>query len=245
MKKTILFIGILFCCCFLMANPQNPNNNSMSNENRRVFVGLSFGPTADWLVAVKDSTRSKAKTGFITGINTDISLTKKRIFYISTGLLFRYLQCEYSFRNLYSFNIKDTSIIYSTVRTYQTMYLTIPTGVRIRTAPSNGCVFSAKTGLYHNFKIVGNQFDSFKFEEQPEYNLTTKKEKNIDAVLFAESIYVGLGFEYVLKNNSRAFINVDYSCQFNYFSSKAKSNISDNRFKGIIHSLHIVFGFMF
>jgi hypothetical protein len=92
--------------------------------------------------------------------------------------------------------------------------------------------------------VGGNRFDNFTFPGE-NYFITTEKEKNNHAALFAESAYAGLGFEYLFKNNLRVFSTLDYSCQFNYFNSNAISNVNDARFKTIIHSLHIVFGFMF
>jgi hypothetical protein len=251
MKRYFFFIGILFCSAFAVAHPPTLNNSAFqpsNNENRSVFFGLSFGPTIDWFAPTIDElTRKKAKGGVIGGINVDVSLTKSRMLYFSTGLHFRYLQGELLLTHQYEFvGMIDSVLALDAVRTYQTMYLTIPTGIKFRTTPSRGCVFMGKLGLYHNFKVGGDQFDSFTLPGVPEkYNVTTNKEKNNDAALFAESGYIGLGFEYVFKNSTRVFANVDYSCQFNYFSSTAKSNVTDARFRTIIHSLHIVFGFMF
>ncbi|MCL2290258.1 MAG: PorT family protein [Bacteroidetes bacterium] len=249
MKRFAFFIVILACCSFAAANQPATNNIALSNnENRPVFFGVSFGPTVDWFAPTVDSlSRNAAKVGFIGGINFDVSLNKQRIIYFSTGLLFRYLQGELSFINEYHFNnIADmsTSLVLPAVRTYETMYLTVPTGVKFRTSPSKNCAFFGKLGFYHNFKVGGEQFDSFSFQD-PNYSLTTEKVKNRDAALFAESVYVGLGFEYLLGNNARVFANVDYSCQFYYFSNSAKNDFTGMRFKSMVHSLHIVFGFKF
>ena len=111
------------------------------------------------------------------------------------------------------------------------------------------CVFLGKLGLYHNFRVDGDQSDNFLLHEEdkdksPKYYITTK-EKNKDAALFAESGYLGLGFEYAI-GKSRIFVDVDYCCQFNYFKSNVKSNVEGSqRFKTIVHSLHVIFGFLF
>jgi hypothetical protein len=244
---------ILFCYGFAVANQpisMNSTFSSNSNENRGVFFGLSFGPTVDWFApTTEELSRNAAKVGFIGGVNLDLSLTKTRTIYFSTGLLFRYLQGELSFTNQYDFSSiipADTALTLPTVRTYQTMYLTVPTGIKFRTSPGKGFVFLGKLGLYHNFKVGGDQFDRFSLiGEDPDYFVTTKKVKNNDAALFAESVYVGLGFEYTLGNNARIFASVDYSCQFYYFNTKAKIDYNGARFKSMVHSLHIMFGFMF
>jgi len=245
MKKMLSLSVILFCCNFIFAQ-QIPKNKI---ENKKVFCGLSLGPTVDWFVpTVEDISRENVKGGFFAGVNLDINI-KGGFLYFSTGAAVRYLQTGLSFCNQYDFSMitaKDTAWILPTVRTYQTTYLTIPTGIKFRTKPIAGCVFVGKAGLYHNFKLGGEQFDNFELPgADPKYFVSTKRVKNTDAALFAESGYLGLGFEYHFKQGIRVFANADYSCQFNYFSSKAKSNVSEVQFRSLVHSLHIVFGVLF
>jgi len=245
MKKNIYLIVILFYCYFAFAQ-QQPKNTV---ENKMVLYGLFLGPTVDWFVpTIEEINRENAKGGGVAGVNLDINL-KGKLLYFSTGLFVRYLQASLTFLHMYDFSIitaKDTSLILPTVRTYQTPYLTIPTGIKFRTKPLMGCVFVGKVGLYHNFKLGGEQFDNFALPgADPKYLVSTKRIKNTDAALFAESGYLGLGFEYHFKQGIRVFANADYCCQFNYFSSKAKSNVSEVQFKSLVHSLHIVFGVLF
>jgi hypothetical protein len=245
---------LLSAFCFLPFALFAQKSSASSGENKKIFVGVSVGPTIDWFApTINNLERNKVMGGMIAGVNLDINLTQQNMFYFSTGALVRYLQGDLSYRKKYDFSsIVSTDSLREvpTVTTYQTVYLTIPTGFKFRTNPSNNCVFVGKLGLYHNFKIGGKQFDSFSFSNlsNPDFLITTQKVKNDAAALFAESAYIGVGFEYVLENNFRVFVNVDYSCQFNYFSPKnasAKSNITDARFKSIVHSLHIVFGVTF
>jgi hypothetical protein len=248
MKKLLFAIPFLCCSLFVVANPHSSINAALlpeGSENRSVFFGLSFGPTVDWFSPTHIKKTPKiAKGGFITGINIEARLTSNKIIYFSSGLLFKYLQGELKFDNHYP--IFPDSTLIPTIRSYQTMYLTIPTGITFRTPPMEGCVFLGKVGLAHNFKVGGNQYDRFSFPEPySEYNVMIDYPKNSDASLFAESGFLGLGFEYVFKNSTRVFINVDYNCQFNYFSADARDKITDTRFKAVIHSLQIVLGFMF
>jgi len=246
---------LFFCLVFFVSNalvlanqpvlnhlPTPPANNA----NNNLFFGLYFGPTVDWLVPTSGQLeRDAAKGGVIGGVNIDISLDKKKYLFFSTGLCFRYLQGAVSFENQY--DILNTILVRSTVRYYEIMYLSIPTGVKFRSSPMNGCVFVGKLGLLHNFKIGGKQFDSFFLPQMldKKYLVTTEKGVNNDIALFAESGFLGFGFEYAFKNHTRVAASIDYSCQFNYFSPKAKSNISEAKFKGVVHSLHIVLGFLF
>jgi hypothetical protein len=253
----IAFCFLLFAFCFLPSAlfAQKSSTSASNDENKRLFYGISVGPTIDWFSpTINDLQRKKITGGMVAGFNLDINLSKQRMFYFSTGVLIRYLQGELSYSKQYDLSSIvpiDTMTKMSTVTNYQTTYLTIPTGFKFRTTPSNNCVFVGKLGLYHNFKIGGKQFDSFSTTNsnaKPDYYITTPKIKNDAAALFAESGYIGLGFEYALVNNFRVFANVDYSCQFNYFSSKnlsAKNNITNERFKTIVHSLHIVVGVSF
>jgi hypothetical protein len=251
-NREILMVLLVFCFLPLSSFAQK---NSISGGGKKVFFSVSVGPTIDWFSpTVNNLARKNVNAGMIAGVNLDVNLTEKNMFYFSTGALVRYLQGDLTCLKQYDFSSivpTDTLIKVSTVTNYQTTYLTIPTGFKFRTNPLNNCVFMGKLGLYHNFKIGGKQFDSFSspnYDAGPEYFITTPKVKNDAAALFAESGYVGLGFEYVLENNFRVYANIDYSCQFNYFSSKntnAKNNITGERFKTIVHSLHIVFGISF
>jgi len=252
MKKSIFLIVILSCFGFTFAHQPTPYNPSAPshNENKRILFGIAVGPTVDWFAPTfQKIEREKAKGGLIAGLHLDINLTKESFLYFSTGLLVRYLQGDISYTKQYNFSKilpMDTSLIVPTVTTYQTTYLTVPTGIKFRASFAKKCVFAAKLGLYHNFRVGGKMFDNFSLPgKDPDYFVTTKKEKNTHAALFAESAYLGVGFEYALGTSSRVFVNADYSCQFNYFNSKATSNISNERFKSIIHSLHIAFGILF
>ena len=213
------------------------------NESRAVYFGLLFGPTIDWLSPTTNQIERKTATGgVIAGALVEPSLVKERFLYFSTGVVVRYLQGKVTFDNEYTLN--DSSRTINALRHYETAYLTLPTGVKFKTNPVKNCVFTGVTGLYHNFKITGKQFDSFKLDDDEEYDISTHKKNNTNVALFAESVYAGLGFEYVI-GKSRAFANLEYSCQFNYFNKDAKSSISEERFRGIVHSMHIVFGFLF
>lgn len=242
MKKLIFLIALLSCYSFVFAQQKNTNTGTLPKE-RKVFFSVMIGPTVDWFQPTTKAFSGKVATGgFLTGITIDANVIPQKFFYISTGVLVRYLEGIAHFNHEYTVNDKAT--IEYAKRTYQTIYLTFPTGIKLKTKPSKNCVFSGKVGLYHNFKIVGQQVDNFVLKNDPEYFITTKKIKNTDAALFAEAGYAGLGFEYVL-GKTRVFANVDYSCQFNYFNKKATSNISDARFKTVVHSLQMVFGFLF
>ena len=242
------FCFLLFAFCLLpfalFAQHKSTHNKPTVNlnESRAVYFGLFFGPTIDWLSPTTNQIeRENATGGVIAGALVEPSLIKERFLYFSTGVVVRYLQGKVNFDNRYMVNGSLTEIK-KAIRDYETVYLTLPTGVKFKTNPVKNCVFTGVTGLYHNFKITGKQFDSFELDDK--YNISTKNDPSDDIALFAESVYAGLGFEYVV-GKSRAFANLEYSCQFNYFNKTAKSSISNDRFGGIVHSMHIVFGFLF
>jgi hypothetical protein len=259
----VAFCLLLSAFCFLpvgllaqKAKPPKSNHRKPEvplTENKKVFTSVSFGPTVDWFSPTTnefDLQRNKSKGGFIAGINVEVGVVPQRYLYFSTGLLCRFLQGDLAFQHRYTISIVNTTspIAIPTVRTYQTFYLTLPTGIKFRTAPTKNCVFTGQLGLYHNFRVGGKTFDNFtlsKIDTDPEYFITTSKVKNTDAALFAESGYLGIGFEYEFAPKIRAFANVNYSCQFGYFSAKATNNVTNKQFKSIVHSLHIVFGVMF
>jgi hypothetical protein len=245
MKKIFLLIAILTCCGMLFAQKgKKLTSTAIDNESRQIYIGSCFGPTVDWLQPVTQAFTGKvAKAGFITGVLVEPALVTERFLYLSTGILVRYLMGDASFFNHYKIN--GIPINTFATRHYETAYLTLPTIAKFRTPPLKNCVFTGKLGLYHNFKIAGKQYDSFVMDEiNDDFFTTTKKSKNFDTALFAEAGCMGIGFEYTI-GKSRAFANLDYSCQFNYFNANAKSNLSEERFKTVVHSLQIVLGFLF
>jgi len=247
----LLFSFLLFTLlptfAFAQQPHQHPKNRPLPTpqvgENPKVFFEVRFGPTIDWFsptsYVIK---RESVKAGFLAGVGVDVAVVEKRFLYVTTGVMFKYLQGEITFANQYS--LLDT--VFTTPnakRTYQTMYLTIPTGIMFRTPPSKNCVFMGKVGLYHSFKVSGTQFDKFELpEKDANYYITKSTEPNKDAALFAEAGYAGVGFEYILGNRTRVFTHIDYNCQFNYFGHDARKDL---QFKSIVHSLHIMFGFLF
>lgn len=255
MKKLIVILFTLFIGILVSAQTQTKPTESKPlypthNENRKVLFGVSFGPTFDWFAASTEGVvRKSAKAGFRAGIPVDINLTKEKNIYFSTGVFVRYLQSELTFDHRYDFHLLDTSLVLGTNRTFQSTYLVIPTALKLRTSPSKNCVFTGNVGLYHAFAVGGHQFDNFKFPDDnvldPTYSITTDKKSNKDAALFSESAFFGLGFEYLLNHGTRVFAFVDYTCQFNYFSKKAITNVTNQRFKGVVHSLEIKVGFAF
>jgi len=253
MKRSILLFAILLTYSFAMGQRHQHSTDkkvpdSQYNENPNVLFEVRFGPSVNWFAPTSNILkRERVKGGFIAGVGVDVNLIEKRFLYFSTGLSFKYLQGGILFSNQYPFSLMDTSFLLPAKRYYETMYLTIPTGIKFRTPSSKNCVFIGEIGLSHNFKVAGNQYDRFEFPEkekhaETEYFMTTKIIKNKDAALFAEAGYMGAGFEYILGNRTRVFASIDYNCQFNYFSYSAKNEM---HFKSIIHSLYITFGFLF
>ena len=258
MKKLFCILISAFCLLpiLLFAQKAKPHNTPHKKpdisliENKMVYTGITFGPTVDWFMPTTKEfrlERNKTKGGFLAGVNVDVNLTPKRFLYFSTGLLCKFLQSEHSFEHRYPLPFDEQT----TVRTHQTFYLMLPTGIKFRTTPHKNCIVSGQLGLYHNFRIGGKQFDTFIYsleainESNDKYFVTTDIMKNKDAALFAEAAYIGMGFEYEFAPKIRAFTNINYSCQFGYFSSKAINNVADAQFKSIVHSLHIVFGISF
>ena len=257
--KKLFFLLLSACFLFptlLLAQKTKPHKQHHKKpdvsliENKMVYTGLTFGPTIDWFVPTTKEfrlERNKTKGGFLAGINVDVNLTPKRFLYFSTGLLCKFLQSEHSFEHQFSAPFNEQT----TVRTHQTFYLMLPTGIKFRTAPHKNCIVSGQLGLYHNFRIGGKQFDTFTYSmeavDEPNFNyfVTTDVVKNKDAALFAEATYIGMGFEYEFAPKIRAFTNINYSCQFGYFSSKAINNVANAQFKSMVHSLHITVGLVF
>jgi len=261
MKKLILILLIIGTLFPLMAqkknDPHKKKDRSKSNLplqeehiSPHVLAGLNAGPTIDWMLTkVEGYAATKPTLGFRFGIPVDIRLTEKENFYVNTGLFCKSFKGTLEFPWSYDIsvnfpNIPDPVIIedvrVTTQRTYTSFYLSIPTGIKLKTTPSRQCVFGTNIGLLHQFLLTGKKQDHFKLGD---LNVETEKVKNDEAALFQESIYIGIGLEYIIAQRFRVYFYPTYTYTFNnYYNKKATNIITQVKGKASIHTLEFIFG---
>jgi hypothetical protein len=198
---------------------KDPGNGS------RINFGVTFAPTISWMY---DHTPGYEKDGVASGmrygLNLNVNLTRKKNFYFSTGLFAEHCGGKMTFLDnvpVGAIGIADST---PTRRTYRSIYLTIPTGVTLKTNSINNFFICGNAGLMHSFNLKASSTDKYTFGDEVWSRQTIDSQ---EAALFKEAFYIGTGFEYSLTANTRVGMMVNYVQTFtNYFKGKGKAQNS-------------------
>lgn len=238
MRKSFFTVFILcFICLIANANnvfdgsytkPRDPERMRPPRERpansdfgKRAALGVLFGSGVDWLNPKADSMqRAGTVANLKYGVTLDINFTTKNNYYFSTGVFFNHSGGKLRF-NTY---LEDSLTVVTTDRKFRTVYVTIPTGIKLKTPSIKNFVVVANFGLYHSFRINSNYFDDYSLD-----GTLNKSEKHVyksETAFFRESAYIGLGLEYVIKSDFRVFFYATYVHGFlNYFNPKNSHNL--------------------
>ena len=235
MKAKILIA--LFCSFGLLSMAQS----NFTAYGKKIVVGIVVGPSFDWMSAKNENVNKKGVVmGVRCGIPLDINLTADENYYISTGIMFNYT----GGKHVISSNILDNTILdtYEVTRKYRASYVTLVSGVKLKTPSFSNCVIVGNAGLYHSFFLSGSVTDSYNFLKVETTEKTTKYK---GAAFFRESVYAGLGFEYIIKDNLKVNMFVNYTYTFTNFFNKNAVIRGNERMKGNLNGVEILFGFFF
>lgn len=238
---------------------QRPDNYN-ELEARRVVFGITVGPTFNWMnwknhkaapEGYERTSPGATKIGLRYGVNLDVDLTKSKNFYVSTGVLIEHTGGNLNFNeNVYL--IRD-SLVRNIDRSYKSIYLTIPTAITLRTPSFSNFIICGNVGLYHSFNLYSRYQSSFQIDPSAEdiekesiNHITTDWLKDNEVALFKESIFAGIGVEYVIKNNLKAKLYINYAQSLNnYFSKNAKNSLTSVKEKAAIGTVEVLFGLSF
>lgn len=226
MKKQFFSLTFLLICCFTLAGQEYAAKASSSSNSsgRRISVGVAVGPGFNWLQP-KTPFYEKGKSSFSihVGVPLDVNFTKANNYYFSTGLFF-----DYASGNLL---YPDTSIINTRPmlaqidRKYKAYYLTIPTGIKLKTPDFNNFVIAANFGMYHSFLLSSSNEDHVSIESFGDVDPSVITPDKTKPLWIREAVYAGLGLEYVIRGDFRSFIYVNFSHTFtNFFNGKKSIN---------------------
>lgn len=229
-------------------------------EARRVVFGITFGPTFNWMnwknhkaapEGYERTSPGATKIGLRYGVNLDIDLTKSKNFYVSTGILIEHTGGNLNFNeNVYL--IRD-SLVRNIDRSYKSIYFTIPTAITLRTPSFSNFIICGNVGFYHSFNLYSRYRSSFQIDPSAEdiekesiNHITTDWLKDNEVALFKESIFAGIGVEYVIKNNLKGKLYINYAQSLNnYFSKNAKNSLTGVQEKAAIGTVEVLFGLSF
>ena len=241
---TIFLIMYLFATNELLAQTERP---------RRIEAGIFAGPAMDWAVATTQGYNTTGvKGGGVYGVNLDINLHQTSFnYYFSTGINARHIRYGLQYTDNYSyFNDKthQNEIANSAQinATFNTIYLTIPTAIKLKTGTFfERLVFVGLAGVEHGIAVSSKSNDEITKENGIKEKYTKIDHYKNTAVL-KESLYIVLGAEFVIKDNTKATFGIGYNHGFNnMFRKKYKNKISDQVVKIHTHCIEFQFGIIF
>lgn len=203
-------------------NPRNPRPHRPHDAEfgKRVTLGVAFGIGPGWLNPRTDSVNRAGTVNTMRyGIPLDINFTTKNNYYFTTGVFFSHAGGKLRFVD----DIENVGIL-ETVRKYNAIYLSLPTGIKLKTPSMKGFVVAAQFGFLHSFRLTAKASDSYEtFEEKV---TTDKYMYTKETAWFREAGFIGLGVEYVIKDDFRVYLYATYDHTFlNFFSKKAEPNL--------------------
>ena len=197
-------------------SPRQPRPHD-ADFGKRVTLGIAFGVGPGWLNPRTDSiSRAGIVSAMRYGIPLDINFTTKNNYYFTTGVFFSHNGGKLRFVD----DIEDVGIL-ETVRNHSAIYLTLPTGIKLKTPSMKGFVVAAQFGLFHSFRLTAKASDTYVVGEK---KVTTDKYKfTSETAWFREAGFIGLGMEYIIKDDFRVYFYATYDHTFiNFFGNKAK-----------------------
>ena len=244
MKQYILII-VLCLLAFDLAYSQ-------TQRPRRVEVGLFAGPTVDWATTnTRSYSSTGAKIGGVYGLNVDINIAPTSSnYFFSTGINARHIRFgleykeNYLFDNLETYQI-DTFNNAAVKSTFNTIYISIPTAVRLKTNSFGNFAFWGLIGLEHSIVAASKTNDEI-IKENESIEKQDKVNHYKDMSLFKESLYVVLGGEYIIQNNTKLIFGIGYDHGFNnMFRKKYKNSLTNENINARTHRLELQIGVIF
>jgi len=226
---------LIFCIGFTMASFSQTTSHS-SGVGRRYSLGFCVGSGADWIIPKSDGfSNAGAVASLRYGIPVDINFTTATNYYFTTGLMFQHLGGKQKF------TLSDTANnlmnIEGNIRSYRSIFITIPVGVKLKTPDFKNFVFAVNFGLQQSFSISSKATDKYQLEDGTKGNIK-RNDFSKSTFLFREAAYMGIGLEYVIKDDFRVNLFFNYSYTFtNYFRKSTEWGE-----KGNLNSLEIVLG---
>lgn len=238
MKRHFLLFTIVLCAATAVSfaqvpgTPPPPAPGKMSNTfikdpgfGSRINFGLTYAPTISWMYNHTEGYDNNGVVmGMRYGINLNINLTPRKNYYFSTGLFAEHCGGKMKFLDnipIGSLFIADST---PTQRTYRSVYLTVPTGITLKTNSINNFFVCGNIGLMHSFNLKATNTDSYILGGE---TWSRETQDSQEAALFKESFFAGIGFEYSVTRTMRAGVMINYvQSVTNYFKGKGNAQNS-------------------
>ena len=225
---------------------------SQIQRPRRIEVGLFAGPAIDWATTSTAGYFSTgAKIGGVYGLNVDINLAPTSSnYFFSTGVNARHIRFGLEYSDNYLFENLATSLtetLYNaTIKsTFNTVYVTIPTAIRLKTNSFGNFVFWGLVGLEHGIAASSKSNDKITRNDGGIEN-QDKINHYKDMALFKESLYIVLGAEYIIQDRTKITVGIGYNHGFNnMFSKKYQNSLTGKSINAHTHRIELQVGATF
>lgn len=211
MKKVLLiyvlglFVGVSTCFAQLEMRP------------RPFEMGLNAGLAFSWLNSKTDGFENKGiSISGLYGLNMDINLCRAVAnYYFHTGVNIYHVKTRLEYIDDY--RSSDTLFKNQPVKsTYKTMYLSVPTALKLQTNSIHGFIVYGIFGLDNSVCISSKKED----EVGKQGTFKTLNNKGNTAT-FREALLVAAGAEYIIRDNTRISVGLTYNNGFtNMFKDK-------------------------
>jgi hypothetical protein len=158
------------------------------------YFGLKAAPQISWIRPNTDNYEGAgAKIGFAWGFIAEFNFTENHSIATGFNMLFNGGKLKFP-----AVQDGDTG---STIRDYSLKYLEIPLTLKMKTNDINGMRYFGRIGLGSAFNIGAKKTDEF--TPKGGSAITGTKANYDDVALFRESLIVGMGVEYAIKEGPK------------------------------------------
>jgi hypothetical protein len=221
---------------------------AQDSRPRAVEAGFCVAPTVCWAAPHTDNyQREGTKVGGHYGVVADINLVRTKEFvYASTGLVFKHLRFGLDYTDKYMLEKKNETIDSARITsTYNTIFLTIPTAIKLKTDQFSNFAIFGVVGLEHGFRLSAKSKDIVTRPDNSE-EPANKANQTDNIVLFKESLFATIGVEYTLFSHTKASFGIAYNYGLNsIFKRKYENAMTKEKVSANIHTIEFQFGFIF
>lgn len=188
-------------------------------EGAPINFGVAFAPVFSWMYPTSEGYyREGVVIGMRYGIPLNINLTKRKNYYISTGVYIEQIGGKLLYRNGVSIPEVGVSINSEVHTAFRPTYITIPLGITLKTHSINNFFVCGNFGVYNSLLLQAHTIDSYRLGDEM---WTREKKIYKDGAMFKEAAFGGLGFEYSVTPDMRAGLMVNYVQSFtNFFKGR-------------------------
>jgi hypothetical protein len=189
--------------------------------------------------------------GFV--INVNLSPTTQN-YYFSTGIAGRHFTFGYQCQDLYDMQFPAGVIPVHLKSKQRNVYLTIPTTFKMKTNPFGNFTIVGEVGLEHGICVSAKSSDEAKPLTGDQTQKFTRVPRYKQTAVFREALVIKAGFEYTIKDNTKASAALSYNYGFlnifrrsykNQYYAPELERVNREPVKVFAHCIELQMGFIF